>query len=925
MLNRGSIAVIFVVTCGLAACSGDQAGTNVGTTTASGSTTDTSSTTAGPDAAVAAPSCAGVTCSNRGSCSVESGQAICACDTGYAGALCGACATGYHRDTADTCVADASCSDSDPCGAHGTCVDDGGVVSCTCDDGYTGPNCLQCYGGYHDDGTGTCVLDQTCLVTSCSGNGTCSAATGIVVCACDPGHGGAACEHCLSGYHRAGDGSCVADESCQPTSCAPNAVCDDKGGVITCTCKPGYAGAGCATCYGGYHADAGGDCVLDQTCLPTSCSGHGTCSAAGGVVACECDAEYAGDACEGCATDHHRVADGACVADQTCEAGSCGPKGTCDDTGGVVTCLCETGYTGADCTGCYAGYHANAAGDCVLDEQCLPGSCSGVGTCSVVAGVVQCECHDGFSGDHCETKTDYCDPNPCQNGGECVDLVDGYVCICGLEFFGELCEVQLGCDPNPCRNGGTCYQVGLRHICDCPVGWGGLDCAAPTGRISGYFDHRCAIQWDGSALCWGYNAFNQREVPDGVLFDAVGVGSYASCGIERTTGHLNCWSTYPSTSPPSGTYKRLTMGNNEYCALRTDNTVECWGSGPPTPPGGEFIDIAIGRGFACGIGTDGEVSCWGEIIAGGYPEESMCLENCEGACIQDSPNTYECKYDLTPPPGPFASIDAGAAHICALRPDGEVVCWGEDGYQHKLAVPENVSFVQLDLGGDSACGLDAAGNAHCWGTYIKNEPPGPYDAVGTGTYMACGLRSDGDLTCWGDKPQVPAEWVVPSPRTMFVTSQKDYTGALGGLDGADGSCQTLAEAANLSGTYKAWLSSSTVSAKSRLAHHPWPYVRTDGAQIAASWDDLIDGTLEVPINVNENGTTITQDFRVFTNTKADGTIKSLVQHCCEWTCADSGKIGQAGEADATDSTWSGGVGGSGCSAPFAVRLYCIQQ
>ena len=61
--------------------------------------------------------------------------------------------------------------------------------------------------------------------------------------------------------------------------------------------------------------------------------------------------------------------------------------------------------------------------------------------------------------------------------------------------------------------------------------------------------------------------------------------------------------------------------------------------------------------------------------------------------------------------------------------------------------------------------------------------------------------------------------IISTYRKVFVTSI-GYDGNLGGLAGADAKCMTRAAAGNLSGTYKAWLSSSTVNAKDRI---------TDGA------------------------------------------------------------------------------------------------
>src|SRR3954468_8304546 len=56
------------------------------------------------------------------------------------------------------------------------------------------------------------------------------------------------------------------------------------------------------------------------------------------------------------------------------------------------------------------------------------------------------------------------------------------------------------------------------------------------------------------------------------------------------------------------------------------------------------------------------------------------------------------------------------------------------------------------------------------------------------------------------------------PRTVFVTSQ-EYNGNLGGLQGADLKCRTLAMKAGLLATgsvYKAWLSDNTTSPSRRF-------------------------------------------------------------------------------------------------------------
>ena len=56
------------------------------------------------------------------------------------------------------------------------------------------------------------------------------------------------------------------------------------------------------------------------------------------------------------------------------------------------------------------------------------------------------------------------------------------------------------------------------------------------------------------------------------------------------------------------------------CGVRTDGTVECWGSnddpwgdfaGQATAPEGTFITVDVGAYHSCGLRTDGTVDCWG--------------------------------------------------------------------------------------------------------------------------------------------------------------------------------------------------------------------------------------------------------------------------------------------------------------------------
>src|SRR5438046_556790 len=70
------------------------------------------------------------------------------------------------------------------------------------------------------------------------------------------------------------------------------------------------------------------------------------------------------------------------------------------------------------------------------------------------------------------------------------------------------------------------------------------------------------------------------------------------------------------------------------------------------------------------------------------------------------------------------------------------------------------------------------------------------------------------------------------PNVAFVTSTTQ-TGNLGGLAGADAICQSRAANAALSGTYRAYLSTSVTDALSRI-DRAGGWVRVDGLPVANS-------------------------------------------------------------------------------------------
>ena len=152
---------------------------------------------------------------------------------------------------------------------------------------------------------------------------------------------------------------------------------------------------------------------------------------------------------------------------------------------------------------------------------------------------------------------------------------------------------------------------------------------------------------------------------------------------------------------------------------------------------------------------------------------------------------------------------------------------------------------------------------------------------------------------------------TPSPNmSFFVTSSNPKGGNLGGLAGADAMCQALAQAVGAGGkTWRAYLSTSTVDAKTRIGNGPWRNFK--GEQIAASVADLHspNNKISATTALTEKGTTPTYlsgnppaapagqqlQHDMMTGTKEDGTKDA--DTCKDWTSDGADAKAMLGHAD----------------------------
>ncbi|WP_419844799.1 Ig-like domain-containing protein [Candidatus Poriferisocius sp.] len=209
-------------------------------------------------------------------------------------------------------------------------------------------------------------------------------------------------------------------------------------------------------------------------------------------------------------------------------------------------------------------------------------------------------------------------------------------------------------------------------------------------------------------------------------FTLLATGVSYSCAI-RTDQTIACWGNnrYGQIDAPPGQYTTIALGNSHSCAITTDQTIACWGNnryGQADAPEGQYTTIAVGSSYSCAIKADQTIACWGN-------------------------NRYG---QADAPEGQYTSIAASDVHSCAIRVDQTITCWGYNRNGQADAPPDQ--FAAMAIGDTHSCAIGIKGSIACWGNnrYGQTDAPsGRYTTIATGNYYSCAIRTDQTIACWG--------------------------------------------------------------------------------------------------------------------------------------------------------------------------------
>ncbi len=262
-----------------------------------------------------------------------------------------------------------------------------------------------------------------------------------------------------------------------------------------------------------------------------------------------------------------------------------------------------------------------------------------------------------------------------------------------------------------------------------------------------------------------------------------------TCALAHGGTTAQCWDSYgafPITGPVtlSGSATQIATGNDFACAFIPGGwgAAWCWGANnigqlgngttwnTPTSAPREINvfsgieSVSAGNETGCAVETQGSVVCWGSNQSGKLGTGSTATSNPQPSFVSGL--------------DAMTQVSVGDVHVCALRADGAVFCWGDNsagelgnGTYTQSSTPVQVAGItnatQVAAYSYFSCAVLANGGVRCWGRNTNGNlgdgtgqtSPTPVAPKGLPAVTAlasgpqsghvCALTPQGGIWCWG--------------------------------------------------------------------------------------------------------------------------------------------------------------------------------
>lgn len=267
--------------------------------------------------------------------------------------------------------------------------------------------------------------------------------------------------------------------------------------------------------------------------------------------------------------------------------------------------------------------------------------------------------------------------------------------------------------------------------------------------------HSLALMYDGTVVGWGDNSSGQTNVPPGLAnVVAVAGGGFHSLALQQN-GTVVGWGrnfqwVFDQEVPPFGLSNviAISAGTMHSLALRSDGTVVQWGDvshGQNTPPPllRNVISIAAGDYYSVALKSDGTVAVWGTLSTPPGLSNVVSIAAGGGWLALKADGTVVGEGTSVPSGlSNIVAVAAGNDHNLAIRVDGTVVAWGNDGYGQGDIPPGLKQTIAVAGGAYFSVALLSDSFPE-----VVRQPLGVSVFSGMDTFLNAGVAGSGNLAC----------------------------------------------------------------------------------------------------------------------------------------------------------------------------------